>query len=66
MPVPNEAAVDDRLLTPKVAAQLLSVHWRSLCRWSQAGRVPCVRVGGCVRFRLSDISKIMLTGVPAE
>ncbi len=37
--------VDDRLLTTSQVAAMLSVSEKTVQRWADSGRLPCVRVG---------------------
>src|SRR2546423_14173313 len=47
----------DELLDIKEAAAFLRVSETSLRRWTNAGRLPCLRIGGRAgrRFRKSDL-----------
>ena len=56
MPDPTNHPNQRLLLTPREAAQALSVSSRTL--WSitrPRGDLPCVRVGRCVRYDPSDL-----------
>ena len=59
MPQPIKAAED--LLDIKQAAQILQVSEISLRRWTDAGRLPCMRIGGRRerRFRRSDLEQFL-------
>lgn len=46
----SEAAEQDEILTYPEAAALLRISVRTLHRAVAAGDVPCIRVGGSVRF----------------
>jgi excisionase family DNA binding protein len=46
----------ERLWTPREAAKLLGVHFRTLARWAREGRVASVQVSGVRRFRLADLN----------
>lgn len=48
----------ERLLSAKEVADVLGVSKRQIFRLKSSGKIPApVRVGGSVRFRLSDIEK---------
>lgn len=49
--------IDDDLLTIKQASEVLQVSETSLRRWTESGRLPCLRVGGRRerRFRRADL-----------
>jgi excisionase family DNA binding protein len=42
-------------LTPKQAAALLGVSYRTALRLGLSGRITCYRVGGGVRFQRPDV-----------
>ena len=44
-----------RLLTPAEAAEFLSISIRSVKRLVARDELPCVRVGGSMRFCFSDL-----------
>ena len=46
-----------RLLTPKEAADFLSVSARTIKRLVSEGRLPAVRVRNSMRFKLRDIEQ---------
>jgi excisionase family DNA binding protein len=48
-----------RLLTPTQAAEMLGVNEQTLAVWRSQGRydLPYVRVGRCVRYKLSDVEQ---------
>ena len=52
-----EAAANYRLILPKAAANYLSVTTRTLANWRSRGvpNIKFVKVGRCVRYRLSDL-----------
>ena len=55
--IPMQDATTDDLLDIREAARLLRVSETSLRRWTNAGRLPCLRIGGRQerRFRRSDL-----------
>lgn len=53
----------DRLLNAKEAGELLGVSLSSIRSWRFKGILPAVLVGRCVRFRISDLNKIMKQGM---
>jgi excisionase family DNA binding protein len=59
--MPDRPDFDERLLTLDEAADYLSVSKTSLRRWTNEGRLACVRVGrrGERRFRLGDIKRFL-------
>ena len=54
--MPDEnLAKPTRPLTPKEAAQYLSISTRTLNRWIEQGIIPVIKLGGSRRFRLEDL-----------
>jgi excisionase family DNA binding protein len=47
------------LLTEGEAAELLRVSTRTLRSARQAGRLPCVRIGKCVRYTVADVESFV-------
>lgn len=47
--------VSDEILTPQEAADRYKVSKRTLQRLAAEGRVPALRVGAQLRFRVSDL-----------
>lgn len=43
------------LITPKTAAQALAISPRKLWSLTNAGTIPCVRLGRSVRYSLTDL-----------
>jgi excisionase family DNA binding protein len=43
------------LVRAEVIAAALDVHKRTVCLWAQQGIIPCVRIGGVVRFNLEAV-----------
>lgn len=50
---------DDRLLDNRAAAAFLQVAPRTLYKWAAQGRVPVVRLGRAVRFRVSALRMLV-------
>lgn len=50
-----------RLLTPTEAADFLAVKVQTLAVWRSAKRygLPFVRVGNCIRYRLTDLEAFL-------
>lgn len=55
----------DPLLTPDQAAQQLTTDTGTLANWRCSGRVqlPFVKIGRCVRYRLSDVEAFIEANV---
>ena len=45
------------ILTPKEAAQYLSVHVRTIYRLAKNGDIPCRKVGGSWRFKKESLDR---------
>lgn len=45
------------LVRAEVIAKALDVNKRTVCLWAQKGTIPCVRIGGVVRFDLEAVLK---------
>ena len=43
------------LVRAEIIAKHLDVHKRTVCLWAEAGTIPCVRIGGAVRFDLEAV-----------
>lgn len=52
----------DRLLCRREAAHILGVSVRTIPNLTTAGRLPVVRIMGAVRYRLSDLQRLMREG----
>jgi excisionase family DNA binding protein len=51
----------EKLISPKKAAQLLSVTTDCLRKWEVSGKLKCVKtLGGHRRYKLEDIKKVIL------
>jgi excisionase family DNA binding protein len=59
---PKTAQARQRLLRATEVADLLAISTRGVWRLRQSGRLPGVRVGGCVRFRLDDVLTLQREG----
>lgn len=49
----------EQLLTKRQLAELLQIHPRTLNRLIAVAHIPFIRVGGSVRFRLSEVMKAL-------
>ena len=49
----------DRLLTAQEAADMLGLKPGTLYTWASNRKIPSVKMGGALRFRLSAIQKLM-------
>jgi len=45
------------LLTADEVADLLSISPKTIYAWAESGRLPCVRLGGRVRFDPGDLTR---------
>lgn len=52
-------SVPDRLLGVREAAELLSVKPATLYTWASDRRIPTVKLGRALRFRLSTLQKLI-------
>lgn len=43
------------LVRAEVIAQHLDVHKRTVALWAERGDIPCVRIGGAIRFDLDAV-----------
>jgi excisionase family DNA binding protein len=43
------------LVRAEVIAKALDVHKRTVALWAQNGTIPCVRIGGAIRFDLEAV-----------
>jgi excisionase family DNA binding protein len=50
------------LVRAEVIAKALDVHKRTVCLWAQNGTIPCRRIGGIVRFNLSEVMEAASAG----
>lgn len=51
--------VNDRLITAREVSTLLSISRVTLWRMGQSGALTPVFIGGCKRYRLSDVTAII-------
>jgi excisionase family DNA binding protein len=51
------------LLTAREVARFFQVAPKTVYQWAALGQLPCVRVGGVVRFRRGDIELLVEDGV---
>ena len=49
----------EKLITVKEAADMLCISHFTLYGLASDGKIPRVKIGRCVRFRLSDIQKVV-------
>src|SRR5437773_1039943 len=53
----------ERLLDVREAAEMLGLKSpRTLYKWAYAGRVPSVKIGRLLRFRLSELERLIAAG----
>ena len=50
------ASASALLVRPREAARLLAISERSLWAYTQAGEIPCIRIGRSVRYCLADLA----------
>lgn len=50
----------DRLLDAEAGADFLGIRANTLRKWARQGHVESVRVRGVIRFRLSDLQKLII------
>lgn len=50
---------EEKLFTSNEACQILRCSKPTLHRWKKEGIIPCVRIGTNIRYRESDIQKIL-------
>ncbi len=62
-PAPATKACPDRLLDVAQAAAVLGLKSpRTLYKWAYAGRIPSVKIGRLLRFRRSDLERLIADG----
>ena len=64
-PAPNRltSGPPDRLLDVAEAAAMLGLKSpRTLYKWAYAGRIPSVKIGKLLRFRRSDLERLIAAG----
>ena len=47
------------LLSRDQVADLLGVCTRTLRRWEQVGRLPCIKIGRSIRYRSLDVKNLI-------
>jgi len=47
--------VTERLLTARELGELLGFAAGTIVDWAEAGRLPCFKIGGRLRFRASEV-----------
>lgn len=52
-------SVQEKLLNVKEAAEYLSVHPETLREWARQGELPCYKVKGRWKFRLTDVDEFV-------
>ncbi len=56
----SQPSQESRWLTLSAAADYLGVHFTTLRRWTDAGKVPCIRTpGGRRRYRLTELTAFL-------
>jgi excisionase family DNA binding protein len=55
----KEAATPDKLLTRQEVAKMLGVTLTTLFHWNNKGILPTIKIGNKVRYRHSDIEKLL-------
>ena len=50
---------DERLLSPKETGEMLGIDLSTLYRWDKLDYLTKIKIGGKVRYRLSDIQKLL-------
>lgn len=58
----NSGHQDDRLIDGLAAREIFSVSRHTLWRWRRAGILPFVTIGGLVRYRRSDVQRLVAGG----
>ena len=53
----------DRLLDPQQAADLLGLRKATLYAWSYKRKIPSIRIGNRLRFRQSDLERLVRAGL---
>lgn len=49
------AAPTNRLVDANAIAEYLGVSYQTVCRWAGERRIPSVKIGGALRFKMSAI-----------
>ncbi len=59
---PIEEKKEEKLLTTNEACEFLRCSKPTLHRWKKAGIVPFIRLGGNIRYRVSDLTELTKGG----
>lgn len=59
--LPTQKQEPEKLLTTQEACELLRCSKPTLHRWKRAGIIPFVRIGVNIRYRESDLKKLLET-----
>ena len=55
-----------KLVTVREVAELLSVAPKTVYQWAELRQIPCLKINGCLRFRLEEVLEYIETcKVPA-
>ena len=55
----------DKLLTPAEVANIFRVDVKTVSRWAEDGKIPCLRtLGGHRRYRESDVQAYLVADSP--
>jgi excisionase family DNA binding protein len=65
-PNSEDVALFEPLLSSDQAAELLSIHPKTLQKMARAGTVPCHRIGDLWRFRASELDNWLRRGVHSK
>ena len=49
------------LIGVKELSEVLNVRASTIYQWAELGQIPCIKLNGCLRFDLEDISKWIST-----
>ncbi|MGI8980470.1 MAG: helix-turn-helix domain-containing protein [Pirellulaceae bacterium] len=50
---------DENLIDAYMLAKRLGFSYWSIQDWAKAGKIPCVRIGRRMRFRLSEVAQVL-------
>ncbi len=50
-----------KIVTIKELAEIIKVKDKTLYQWAELGHIPCIKMQGCLRFDLDDITKWVAT-----
>jgi len=54
--------MEEKLLTPREAAETLGLQISTLYRWCWERKIPSVKIGAALRFRETDIEQLVNNG----